>query len=186
MCENTKWLIELIADVATILIAALALGLTIWQARATQRHNEATLKHSRLSIRPLIVLTRLFSDRNEENGLFFENTGIGPGNVSNIRVSIDGKQAVPVRSPQDIESFIRQHVRGSFPRITFFVPGRNYYLRSGEKLGFFTFDIRSFDTTSSVNLKNFLFKIQIAFEYSSLYEESWSYDSQEREPHITP
>ncbi len=73
-----------VGDISTILIALIALGLTIWQARTTQKHN-------RLSLRPHLMFDVRYDEESPQIHIVLKNSGVGPAYVTDYSVTLDGK-----------------------------------------------------------------------------------------------
>ena len=76
---------QLITSIATVFIAVLALGLTIWQARMTRRHNYN-------SVKPLLSFERHYVRTDTGFGIYINNNGLGPAIVIETKLYIDGKE----------------------------------------------------------------------------------------------
>ena len=73
---------ELIISISAIFIALSSLIVAIWQ-------NILTRKHNKLSVKPLICIDYHFTDDEELNGIYLDNTGLGPAIIKSFRVFID-------------------------------------------------------------------------------------------------
>lgn len=74
---------EFLSDLSTILIALIALGLTIWQARTTQKHN-------RLSLKPHLMFDVRYDNESPQIHIILKNSGVGPAYVTDYSVTLDG------------------------------------------------------------------------------------------------
>ena len=94
-------------DLAALLIACMALGATLWQARISHQHN-------RLSVRPVIETHVAWSKDRE--GLHFtvtlENRGIGPGTITDLFVKRGGQK---MASPSSADHIVEAYVDELFP-----------------------------------------------------------------------
>lgn len=70
-----------ITNIATVVIATCALGLSIWQGIAQRQHNE-------LSTEPRI--NAYFKVDGEKWGLFVFNNGLGPAYIEEVKISVTG------------------------------------------------------------------------------------------------
>ncbi|WP_101047948.1 hypothetical protein [Macromonas nakdongensis] len=91
-------------DLAAVVIACIALGATLWQARISHRHN-------RLSVRPVIETHVAWS--HDREGLFLtvtlENRGIGPGTITDLFLKrADQKMASPSSADDIVEAYVAE------------------------------------------------------------------------------
>ena len=94
-------------DLAAVVIACIALGATLWQARISHRHN-------RLSVRPVIETHVAWSS--DRDGLHvtvtLENRGIGPGTITDLYLKCGGQR---VSTPSDADHIVEAYVDELFP-----------------------------------------------------------------------
>ena len=84
MNARRKPTVELIRGNVAIIIALCALGLSIWQAQATIRHN-----HISVEPRPIVYFS---SDAKKGKfGLYLSNNGMGPAYFDGFRLLVNGK-----------------------------------------------------------------------------------------------
>jgi hypothetical protein len=74
---------SIIVSVCATIIAVVSLGVAVYQARATRRHN-------RLTVRPILELRTNFRV-GQTAGLQLLNVGIGPAAVTKTRLTLDGE-----------------------------------------------------------------------------------------------
>ena len=84
MNAPSKTMVELIRSNIATIIALCALGLSIWQAQATIRHN-----HISVEPRPIVYFS---SDAKKGKfGLYLSNNGMGPAYFDEFRLLVNGK-----------------------------------------------------------------------------------------------
>lgn len=146
---------------ASMLIAACALGLTLWQGRMTKKHNQ------------LSVLPAICSWLHEDEKTFhywITNKGHGTARIDNFKILIDGK----VVTKEELDKFLKHNFNllgknelhtGEF--------ANNSYFEKGEKVDLIkvTFDEPVKDTYA------FIEKCDIHIDYSSLYDQKSSFKS---------
>jgi hypothetical protein len=72
-----------IIDAAAVVIAVTALGLAIFEGRATRQHN-------RLSVRPELNLQHHLGGSKGRIGLSLQNAGLGPGRILGVEPRVAG------------------------------------------------------------------------------------------------
>jgi hypothetical protein len=80
-----RWQDDAVAYVAVV-VALMALGVSIWQGVLTRQHN-------RLTVLPVLFAYADFTLGTEESGLFLANRGGGPAILNSSMVSLKGKKA---------------------------------------------------------------------------------------------
>lgn len=161
-------------DLAAVVIACIALGATLWQARISHQHN-------RLSVRPVIE-THVASS-NDRDGLHvtvtLENRGIGPGTITDLYLKRGGQR---VSTPSDADHIVEAYVDELFP------PDINpIVLDTGWPLGR---TIKANESVTVVRLRFYLEHTQdsvvaalnahngpiiLAGRYRSMYNEQWGF-----------
>jgi hypothetical protein len=71
--------IEFYIAILAIIVAFFALLVSLWQLEITREHN-------RLSVRPKILITPYLEGPGGRNGLYIENSGLGPGTIDSFIV----------------------------------------------------------------------------------------------------
>ena len=75
---------EAIIQGAAALTALAALGVAVWEGMTARRH-------SRLSVRPYLIITEHFAGSRGRLGLTVSNEGLGPALVTGYSVHVDGR-----------------------------------------------------------------------------------------------
>jgi hypothetical protein len=79
------------ANIATVSIALFAFGFSIWQGVIQRTHNHVSLE-------PRINAYYSNDGKEDQEGLYIINNGMGPAFVENFEVSVDGR-AIPSGAP---------------------------------------------------------------------------------------
>jgi hypothetical protein len=98
--ESTTFLgldVNIVIAAVSVLIAILALGFTIWQAKKT-------IKHNKLSVRPCLSL-HVDSTKLEQVIVTMANTGLGTAILNKMKVYVDDKE---ITKPRKIETAIEK------------------------------------------------------------------------------
>lgn len=84
MSLSRKLSIEMILGIFGTFIALCALGLSIWQAQATLRHNH-------VSVEPRLSIYFSNDAKKGKFGLYVSNNGLGPAYIDQFRLLVNGK-----------------------------------------------------------------------------------------------
>ena len=87
MSLSRKLSIEMILGIFGTFIALCALGLSIWQAQATLRHNH-------VSVEPRLSIYFSNDAKKGKFGLYVTNNGLGPAYIDQFRLLVNGKLPV--------------------------------------------------------------------------------------------
>lgn len=90
---------EAIAGFSSVVIAVCALGLTVWQAAITRRHN-------RLSVTPHLTTWTQSEQVTGRYSVEILNNGIGPALIKSFSVQVDG-QPIGGEGPEPIEKALK-------------------------------------------------------------------------------
>jgi hypothetical protein len=151
--QKRIWMMDTWISLCAAIIALCALFLSIYEGYSIR-------KHSRLSVRPLVVLD---SGINESgSGFRLENSGLGPAIVKWFSVEIDGKQ-IP-----HWKAFVEELKLPSGGGYHYMNPSNKSVILPGEKKQLF-WVIGEKD----VALRNTRRKITMKICYCSIYEECW-------------
>lgn len=161
-------------NTASFIVSTCAIVLTFIQGRST-------IKHNRISVRPMLTTTVAITPLKDHPGVFvFEasllNSGLGPAFIKSYKILIDGNPIV-AKHPQEL-----------FPEIERALP-RYKILRQISVLSMFRKDSvvasdASFvvakivvDPQGSTDLSEQLRRLQLLVKYDSVYGEHFTYDS---------
>src|SRR3989338_4510805 len=98
---------EAIAGFSSAVVAVCALGLTVWQAAITRRHN-------RLSVTPHLTTWTQFEQATGRYSIEILNNGIGPALIKSFSVQVDGQPIVGEESEP-----IEKALKVLFPQYSF-------------------------------------------------------------------
>lgn len=153
------------AEVATILIAVLALATSIWSANESRKHN-------RLSFKPHLSLASAFTNTQAQNGVYLDSNGPGPALIKSFKVFI-GENQLNTKSPTEFGNEIRERLNLQDLFIYIEVPRKGDVLKPGEShriMG--TVKLPSNLTESQLlRLKAGLPRLEFVIEFESVYEE---------------
>lgn len=167
--SSVRW--DRVTAIASLIVAALALGVSVWQGQVTRNHN-------RQSVKPQVQISRHLSPRADLNGLLVANNGVGPATVHDSLLNFRGKDIGPIIRPtwRQIDGETKPLgtlFRGLFPNET--------YLSAGERYGLLTLTEKNKNEIDAFrDLSNLL---ELAICYCSIYDEcwraTWKYDEAE-------
>jgi hypothetical protein len=168
--NGSRWTIFAnVAAVCASVIAVCALGLTIWQAQETHKHN-------RLLVLPILDLS--FSE--STYAITLTNAGIGPAHITNVSLFVDGEKIpASTQSPGlDWDAFFDRLQLNKLCFIfrsmhdTWLVPNEEVALIKARTGG-------TPDECSLYKLSLFeqLHRVSGKIDYESIYEEEFSFDT---------
>lgn len=153
-------------SLASAVVAVCALGITVWQACLTRKHNK-------LSVRPMIG-TMEYQDVKDNIGAIgfnLENSGVGPAIIRKF-VLLYGDKEVSCNNRKTFDDFLRSKTEGCVNVYTgSLVPG--YAMPAGSKhpLLTITYDAQKQDVS-------FVHDLNLVVDYHSIYQdEVFTYDS---------
>lgn len=157
---------EISIALASAVIAACALGVTIWQGRQNYKHNK-------LSVRPFLSTMEYHTEDGNIGQITFAliNCGIGPAIIKNF-VLLDGDEEVSRNNRKTYDDFIAQKFDG-FTDVFCgsYVPGAA--MQAGEKMILLTF---RYDMQKQ-NI-DFVHKLNLLADYQCIYQsDTFTYDS---------
>lgn len=161
--------LEEVLGVSSTVIALCALGLTVWQAYVTRRHN-------RLSVRPHLTTWSYSDNVNHNYVVELLNNGIGPAFIQSFKISVDGhvvvgegyepvEKALKILFPQ--YQYISQHA--------FVGPG--YSMAVNEKRQLVAIKFHGNNTPKSEEVDHAAKRICVSIGYTSIYDEFFLLDS---------
>jgi hypothetical protein len=154
-------------SLASAVVAACALGVTVWQGCQNYKHNK-------LSVRPKLTASESYHDADKGRTITFEliNSGFGPAIIKDFILVYDGKE-VSNNNRKAYEDFLTKLTKDKgidLVSIYSFIP--NSSLLAGER-----YELFSFHHTHGQNI-SFIDKLNLRVSYQSIYEdETWPYDS---------
>lgn len=152
---------------ASAVVAACALAVTIWQGRQNHRHNM-------LSVRPFLGALEHYSNEKNVGQITFEliNCGVGPAIIKNFTLLYDGKE-VSRNNRRTYEEFLQQLLK-DFTVVEIFSYAPGAAMQAGETLELLTFQ---YDHKQNIDFIN---KLNLLVDYQCLYQrETFTFDSRE-------
>jgi hypothetical protein len=169
--ESTTFLgldASIVIAAVSVLIAVLALGLTIWQATKT-------IKHNKLSVQPHLSF-HTEATKQEQIIVTMTNTGLGPAILDKMKVYVDDKE---ITKPKKIETAIKK-----------VFPSEQGYKYTYEVFSLIDDDKESMSKDSNIELfsinfnkrvnkhiKQQIIRISIEIEYESFYGDKYKKSS---------
>jgi hypothetical protein len=157
---------EISISLASAVVAACALGITVWQACLTRKHNQ-------LSVQPYLTTSQF---ENAENHVFtltisLENCGIGPAIIKNF-IFFDGDQEIARNNYHLVESYLKNNILSAYVfYFGFCVPGFAISAGTNHLL------LQITSTSGPVNM-SLINRLNIIVEYQSIYQDDvFVYDS---------
>ena len=153
---------------ASAVVAALALGLTVWTARLTQQHN-------RKSVRPLL---RIDADTRDGHDVELRalNRGVGPARITCFAIGTEGRMyEIPTR--KDLAQML--HGLGVDPNHYQFsaeIPTRDEVLSAGESFSILLFKASGGNKKLHDELVAILPKIKTTIAYRDIYDQDFRLD----------
>ena len=157
---------ELIISISAIFIALSSLIVAIWQ-------NILTRKHNKLSVKPLICIDYHFTDDEELNGIYLDNTGLGPAIIKSFRVFIDEDEILQ----SDYELWEGAIKKLEFPpniNLKIFVLLKESVIYPNDKKCLIGINSMVEPSDYQQYFYNALRRIDFKLEYESIYEEKFS------------
>lgn len=158
--SSIRW--DRVTAIASLIVAALALAVSVWQGQVTRNHN-------RLSVKPQVQISRNLSLGADPKGLLVVNNGVGPATVHGSLLNFGGKDIGPIiRSTWgQIEGETKPPgtlTIGLFPKET--------YLSAGGRYDLLTLTEKNENETEAFrDLSNLL---ELTICYCSIYDECWT------------
>ncbi len=83
--------IEKLSHYGVVLIATLAVVVSIWQVRITERQLEIQREHNRLTVKPYLTISQSIHGEQGQLELAIINKGFGPAQIRDIELDYQGK-----------------------------------------------------------------------------------------------
>jgi hypothetical protein len=140
--------------VCAVIIAATSLAVSVYEARATRKHN-------RYSVRPVLELGIWFKP-GDISGLFLSNSGLGPAAVTNSSLSFDG---VPLGEFN--ETNVNKVRAVLFVQLAFVIPGQAFLATDYKD---FLLSIEPYDPDRHREFYELIrHRLRVEFQYDSIY-----------------
>jgi hypothetical protein len=157
---------EIYIAIASTIIALCALGITLWQAHLSYKHNK-------LSVQPLLATHETHNKKDDTGYVLFElnNCGIGPAIIKNFTL-LYGDQEVARNNRKQYADYLENLVADCNEKYTgSLVPGGALQVSERHPLFAFQYDLEKKNI-------DFVHKLNIIVEYQSIYRgKTFTYDS---------
>lgn len=171
-------ILECITDHTEAIIAGCALLLTVYEGRATRKHN-------RLTVIPRLVgktdFHTIAAPVAFQMTATLVNAGIGPAIIKSF-VVLSGDEQHSVKSFDDSRKVVEQIIgQPALSDWYFFVPLKGHAVKAGEEivLAKFTSVLQETKFSSREELYSTLQKVGVLITYESIYGEVFTYDSRD-------
>ncbi len=167
MLANVNW--EIVAGISGSIIALCALGLTIWQAFLSRKHNKLTVKPY------LTTWSTILADE-----YFYQidlmNNGVGPALIQSFRVFIDNEELSGTES-----ELIDRAIKMLFPKTGYnsynsFL-SKGYMMAAKDKHELIKIKFSDISKLKFEDVEHAYKRIRILIEYESIYNEKHIFDS---------
>lgn len=167
--QQNKFGLRQWAETATIFIAVIALVVSVWSAYETRKHN-------RLSVKPSILVSGVFTDDLDQSGILVSNNGSGPAFINKFEVYIDSK-ILPSKSTVELGRAIQQALNISDIYLYVGVPTPGAVFKEGttHKILGTSNKLSNLTADQLSRLGKAIPKIEFIVGFSSLYEEDFEY-----------
>ncbi|WP_345860219.1 hypothetical protein [Shewanella algae] len=153
---------RVITSIATVVIALCSLALTIWQSRATQKHN-------RLMSRPNLTVDTQFYSLEGYVGIRLVNSGNGPLII---------KGATVTRGEKKKSLFDREYPtllkEVNYAAFHFTVLAEGQHIRPGDEVWLFSTNSHHEYPDISKHVEDAVTHTRLQFEYESMYGEKFN------------
>ncbi len=125
LAPSAKTRFEKISSYSAFVISVAAIVISVRSAIETRHHNK-------LSVKPNVIFLIQGSSADPEVGIFVDNGGLGPAQIMETRIYLDGEQ---IHHWQDITKRMSDYWTAGTP--TWFYSDRPYTLRTGQNRGLY-------------------------------------------------
>lgn len=150
---------ETITSIATVFIAVLALGLTIWQGWMSRRHNYN-------SVCPLLTYETHNTTNTKDFGIYIKNNGTGPAIINDMKFFVDGEEVEEVSN--DSWDYILKKLKLPLTNIISATFDNESVLSAGERQFLISIGEQA-NVEQKSNLKKIFPRIGIEIYYESIY-----------------
>ncbi|MFS1893192.1 hypothetical protein [Vibrio lentus] len=157
---------ENIIAICAVFIAALSLGLTIYQSMLAREHN-------RIQVRPYLDLT--WSSTDEEGfSCLLKNYGVGPAFIAKVNYFLDGKEYT-VKSSKDFGALIREIGLGRYQMNARYCHIMEHSaLSPSEEAPLFLLSYNKHALTDKLQIQKAMSRISIDIDYMCSYKRKMS------------
>ncbi len=149
-----------------IVIAAVSGIIALIALQANIREGEATRKHNKLSVQPLLTCAHDFKKNGNITYVKFDilNSGTGPAIIKNFISEVDGKELTR-NDIKEYYKFFDVNTQG-FKKMLVGFTGPDSIIRVGEQQNLWTFE---YDRTT--HNADFIDRMKLVIEYQSIYRD---------------
>jgi len=155
--------LQVITTIGTVVIALVALALSVWQFRASHTHNK-------LSVRPFLAFDASYDPTVRGFGLRVSNKGVGPAFILDFRILVDGKDET-ASAPHPWADALKK-LDLNYPFVQHFsLVGSDTAISPQETVPLITADLDQIMKDMVHHMKNRLPRIGVVISYKSVYGE---------------
>lgn len=163
---------DTITAIAAIIIALIALGISVWQGYETRRHN-------RLSVTPKLTYDYSLSSAYPEVAIKLSNNGIGPAIIKDFALHVDGIRIEDIgyggwKSVGNKLNTFQPWVRSAFLN-------KEDVMRVGETKMLFSVDRKNINRERKEIILKAFSRLKISIEYESIYGDNYLIEIDETE-----
>src|SRR3982751_4322265 len=159
---------EIAASIAAAVIALAALGFSLYEGRATRKHN-------RLSVKPFLVDVIRISPAHTRMCLIVKNNGLGPAIIRQWSLLVDGKPYKELGITQWQQ--LTQHLGLSGAvNYSYFEP--YHALATGDFEELVGMEVKSYSQDSADLFRAALRRLTVIMVYESMYQETFRFEFQ--------
>ncbi len=149
-----------------IVIAAVSGIIALIALQANIREGEATRKHNKLSVQPLLTCAHDFRKKGNIRYVEFDllNSGTGPAIIKNFILEVDGKELTR-NDVKEYSKFFNSNTQG-FRKMLVGFTGPDSIIRVGDPSNLWTFE---YDKTT--HNADFIDRVKLVIEYQSIYRD---------------
>lgn len=157
----------LVVSIAAMFVSIAALAASMWQGIETRAHN-------RMSVKPDVYALKILGKEDGTQGIQIINSGLGPAKISALVLYLNSKK---ISSPDYIGSRVKEIV-GENEMVVWLKKANDLRLSEGESIDLFKVGISADENTRN-SIRALLNDIELQIDYCSMYEECFSWDSQD-------
>jgi len=151
--------------IPTIVIACVAVGISVWQGYVTRRHNK-------LSVKPILEIHTSLSKDNTPMGVSVENCGFGPAIINDFIVILDGKPTKVNNKKKAENIYKKAHLFSN--QLNFWHPyNEGTVIKQGGTVNLITHVKKDLDFPVLSEFEEKLSHLHFKFIYESVYKEKF-------------
>ena len=168
--------INLIASILAVIVGFCALGVSVCALGVSLWQGYETWTNYRLSVTPHIDIYIDWKSKNQDNGIFLVNNGLGPAKIQRIVINYLGEEINYMKQLDKFISFIKTNFP---PEISTSITGTGFqsgcFLPAGVKSQLLSF--RVVNEEQAEEFGKALYGISFSINYSSIYGKSFDFNS---------